>query len=642
MEPDSDQRLNIALDQLLALSGSGAEHYLRALRATDPGVAARLDRLLRLRREPRAEPTDESQNRELSPSPGLASLNVSGPDGALTISAEGRGTLSFPQPDPVFFFGAENNEAVAPGQFLGRYRLVRVVGRGAFGEVWQAFDPVLQKFVAVKVQLPRAPGRELPRDTFLREARKAAALRHPALVPVHDVIEGASGWYIVSEFVDGESLRTCAETERFSFTRAARLVAAVAGALDTAHLAGLVHRDVKPANILLDRAGNPYLTDFGLAVREDELFAERSRVAGTLAYMSPEQIRGDTHLLDGRADIYALGAVLYELLTGRPLFRAESIDEYRELILRREPRPPRTIDPEIPEQLERACLKCLAKEVRERYRTARDLAADLEAWLADATRTAVAHRALPGPAARAWLRPAVFGAGIVLLLGSLIGSAVYTGSGRPFAGAPVEPVAKVPAVKELVWPTGRAECKWDVLPANRLKTSTDRVGLLQLGEGRGAAWELSVTVRQLNNVGWIGVFLGHRLNPATGTADFELIQIVVDGDNKITLNRSVESYRFDPQFPKIHGKNLESAPVPVLREENVLRLCVRNNRLAEVWLNDVEYKALGSAVPELQLPADGPFGVYTRRSEGLFSNLTLNGAPIPLLVDAQPRAPEGP
>ncbi|VTR94745.1 serine threonine protein kinase : Adenylate/guanylate cyclase (Fragment) OS=Rhodopirellula maiorica SM1 GN=RMSM_07014 PE=4 SV=1: Pkinase [Gemmata massiliana] len=642
MEPDSDQRLNIALDELLALNGSGAERYLRDLHATDPGVAARVDRLLRLRQEPHAEPTDESRNHKLSPPLGHASLNVSGPGGALTISAEGRGTLSFPQPDPVFFVGAGRSEAVAPGQFLGRYRLVRAVGRGAFGEVWQAFDPVLQKFVAVKVQLPRASGRELPRDTFLREARKAAALRHPALVQVHDVIESASGWYIVSEFVEGESLRTCAETERLPFVRAARIVAAVAGALGAAHLAGLVHRDVKPANILLDRAGNAYLTDFGLAVREDELFAERSRVAGTLAYMSPEQIRGDTHLLDGRADIYALGAVLYELLTGRPLFRAESIAEYRELILRREPRPPRTIDPEIPEPLERACLKCLAKEVRERYRTARDLAADLESWLADATQTVSTSRAINERAANEWLRPAVFGAGIVLLLGSLIGSAVYTGSGRSQTGASVEPVPKVPAVKELVWPVGRAECKWEVLPANRLKTSTEAVGLLQLGEGKGDSWEFCATFRQLNNVGWIGLFLGHRLNPDTGKVDFELIQIVVDRDNKITLNRSIESYRFDPQLPTVHGKTLESVSVPSLEEENKLRLRVRNNRLAEVWFNDVEYKALGGAVPELQLPADAPFGVYNRRSEGLFSNLTLNGTPIPLLVDAKPRVPEGP
>ena len=641
MEPDSDQRLNAALDELFALDTAGAERYLQELRTTDPEVAGRLDHLLGMCGEPQLAPTVESHNKLLPPL-GPPSLDISGPNGELTISANGRGTLSFPQPAPAFFVGTGCNESTAPGQLLGRYRLVRMVGRGAFGEVWQAFDPVLQKFVAVKAQIPREPGRELPRDTFLREARKAAALRHPALVQVHDVVESESGWYIVSEFVEGESLRVRAEAGRLPFDRAARIVASVAGALNAAHLAGLVHRDVKPANILLDRSGNVYLTDFGLAVREDELFAERSRVAGTLAYMPPEQIRGDTHLLDGRADIYALGAVLYELLTGRALFRATHIEEYRELILRREPRPPRTVEPAVPEELERVCLKCLAKEVRDRYRTAQDLAADLEAWLAETTRPAVAPHARRAAAPGDWLKPAAVGAGAVLLLAGFIGYVVYAGGNRSGAIAHVEPAPKVPAVKELVWPTGRAECKWEILPANRLKVSTDVVGLLQLGEARADSWEFCATLRQLNNVGWIGLFLGHRLNPATGTVDFELIQIVVDRDNKAHLNRSVESYRFDAQLPTVHGKTLESAPVPALHEENKLRVIVRNKRLAEVWFNDVEYKELGGAVPELQLPATGPFGVYTRRSEGLFSNLTLDGASIPLLIDSKPRAPEGP
>src|SRR5262249_46521604 len=165
----------------------------------------------------------------------------------------------------------------------------------------------------------------------------------------------------VREFVEGASLQARMAAGRLPFDRSARVIAAVAGALHAAHLAGLIHRDVKPGNILLDRSGNAYLTDFGMAVREEEQPAQRCKVAGTMAYMSPEQICGDTHLMDGRADIYSLGVVLYELLTGRPLFRADDLAGYRELILRREPRPPRSIDDTIPEELERICLKCLAK-----------------------------------------------------------------------------------------------------------------------------------------------------------------------------------------------------------------------------------------------------------------------------------------
>src|SRR5262249_6167974 len=183
-----------------------------------------------------------------------------------------------------------------------------------------------QKHVAVKAPLSGSPGHPHLRGTFLQEARKAASLRHPAIVQVYDVGESESGWDIVSEFVEGESLRGRMDAGRVPFERSARIIAPVAGALHAAHLAGLVHRDVKPSNILLDRTGNAYLTDFGLAVREDEQLAERSKVSGTLAYMSPEQISGDTHLMDGRADIYSLGAVLYDLLTGRALFRAGDID----------------------------------------------------------------------------------------------------------------------------------------------------------------------------------------------------------------------------------------------------------------------------------------------------------------------------
>src|SRR5262249_57381583 len=128
-------------------------------------------------------------------------------------------------------------------------------------------DRVLQKRVAVKIQLPARPGRPVPPAAFLPEARKAASLRHPAIVQVYDVGESTWGWYIVSEFVEGESLYARTKAKRLPFAQTARIVATLAGALHAAHLAGICHRDVKPANILVDRAGNPYLTDFGLAVR---------------------------------------------------------------------------------------------------------------------------------------------------------------------------------------------------------------------------------------------------------------------------------------------------------------------------------------------------------------------------------------
>jgi serine/threonine protein kinase len=166
---------------------------------------------------------------------------------------------------------------------------------------------------------------------------------------------------------------------------AARIVAQVAAALHYAHLQGLVHRDIKPANILLDEQGRPHLTDFGLAVREEDLPKERGRLAGTRHYMSPEQVRREAHHIDGRTDIYSLGVVLYELLCGRRLFEAKTVAELEDQILHREAKPPRQIKDSIPAELERICLKALSKRINERYTTGKDMAEDLQRVFGPAT-----------------------------------------------------------------------------------------------------------------------------------------------------------------------------------------------------------------------------------------------------------------
>ena len=264
---------------------------------------------------------------------------------------------------------------------VGRYRIIRRLGQGGFGRVYLAHDDDLDRAVAIKVPNPERVAGPEDIEAYLAEARSLARLDHPHIVPVHDVGRTGDGLcYVVSKYIEGSDLAEQLGWSRPTSRDSAELVAAVAEALHHAHTRGLVHRDVKPANILVDTAGRPCVTDFGLALR-DEDFGKESGVAGTPSYMSPEQARGEGHRVDGRSDIFSLGIVFYELLTGRRPFRGDSHVDVLRLVIAAEPRPPRQLDDTIPPELERVCLKALAKRSAERYTTARDMADDLRHFL---------------------------------------------------------------------------------------------------------------------------------------------------------------------------------------------------------------------------------------------------------------------
>ena len=292
---------------------------------------------------------------------------------------------------------------------IAGHELHEVLGRGGMGIVYKARHLRLNRCVALKMLLTGAHAGPEARERFLREAGAAAALRHPNIVQVHDMGDKDGQPYFTMEFVEGGNLAGKLAGIPQPPRRAAELLATLADAVEAAHRSGIVHRDLKPSNVLLTADGTPKISDFGLARRmEGESGLTWTGIAiGTPSYMAPEQAEARPIAWGPAVDVYSLGAILYELLTGRPPFRAETATETVRQVITQDPVPPSRLNGKVPRDLETICLKCLQKEARLRYAGAEALAADLHRFLGGEAIAARPEGRLARMARRVRRKPAI-------------------------------------------------------------------------------------------------------------------------------------------------------------------------------------------------------------------------------------------
>lgn len=505
-----------------------------------------------------------------------------------------------------------------------RYDLLHHLGSGGFGTVHLAWDRLLHREVAIK-----RPKTKLDPDfeqVFIHEARAAAGLRHPGIVTVHDAGVDHRGLFIIYEHVTGGSLKSRLHGEPWPLNEALELTLAIVEALAEAHRKGLTHRDLKPANILLNAAGRPQIADFGLALAHDDQAAHEGEIAGTEKYMAPEQIRGDAHLVDGRTDLWAVGVILYELLTGHLPFAGRSSGELRSQILSAAPRPPRQWVASLPCEVEQLVLRLLAKGQNARPSSAGELADELRRLLISPKSSEAVAKSEPTSAP--FLQSssgigmiAVAVVSIVAML-SVVGGLYLTGiDRRPSPPESQYPVGTWTPLLEVMPPSIQLEdnAATDFAPG-RLKVTTIYPAMFKVGTTEAADYSIRLTLQPEFWNGDAGLIIGLGASDQPSNDKALLVGVMRRSSGKATiLARTMQMQREGVQLPRMFRQAPFSTTEVEVKESARIQVDIQKSRVARVFLNDALIPLPPSPLLR-DFPAAGDIGIFSMGGTTTFLN----------------------
>ena len=512
---------------------------------------------------------------------------------------------------------------------IGKYEIVCLVGKGGFGCVYKAYNPDLEIHTAIKV--PRSDRLNPQRiDDFISEAQTLAKLQHPNIVPVYDAGRDDSGSvFVAMKWIDGETLLEYRKRIQLGFDQIIELATKICNAVHFAHQKGFVHRDLKPENILVDKNGEPFVCDFGMAIHESVQIRFQDQVAGSYYYMSPEQIRGESHYLDGRTDVWSLGVIFYELVSNKRPFNGRNRDEVEKEILERSPKPLLQFAAPEFEGFFEIIHRCLEKDVDKRMLSAGKLAEKINKWQEQSASVSAIAPSLSDVNVEIQTQPETQSQSEQKLTNAKAKSrrSILVLVAIPFVAAcafffwfqlfPQNPIGRV----ELLTTADDTSVQ---IKSDRLFVSGHKRCLVSVGNTKEPNFKLEFSIEKSRWEGEIGFFIAldndqfqlfYIRHPRKPTEQYELARVTC---------------RFDSKFAYAYANPVGSAKIGSLPKDGVVdvKIIVRNGKLFGGTFNGAPIRPLTLGKPNAHIDCSGKFGFFLSESNCVFRDLKFQGVKI--------------